>query len=389
VPRTRSEIVDRLCPLDLEMFWDRIATSLPLVEQTETPGEVVVTFCWRDAEAEAVLLFVNRLTDERNLADTLLEREEGTDLWHASFRMGSDWRASYSFLVQRPGEIAPWVVEGQVALRAALDRGQRDPRNPDVCVNRAGITQSVVSLPDAPPQPWLAARPDVASGTVTFERGPDGREVWLYDPPGVAPDAALPLVVAFDGEVWTGQQSLPTTLDNLLADGCLRPVRAALISSGGTQARWAELGGSDGAAYVVEQLVPWVRSRRSIGDEVVVVGQSLGGLTALRAGLTYPETVTAVASQSASLWMDDLDTLLPTGPAGGLAGRAPRIQLAHGSQEWVLAPLHEDLARRLAVAGVEITTVAYNGGHDYAWWRGAVADALRALLAPQPRPGKQ
>jgi len=375
VPRTRSAIIDRLCAEDIAMFWERIARRLPLVEETETPGEAVVTFCWRDPEAEEVLLFANRLTDERNLADTLLERKPGTDLWHASFRMRTDWRASYSFLVRRAGEQAPWVVDGQVALRAALDRGHRDPRNPDVCVNRAGVTQSVVSLPDAPPQPWLEVRPEVVPGTVTAERGPDGREVWLYDPPGAEQHVALPLVVVLDGEVWHGPHSLPTTLDNLIVDGHLRHVRAILVPSGGTDARWAELGGADGAAYVAERLVPWTRERRAVDDEVVVVGQSLGGLTALRAGLLHSDVVTGVVSQSASLWMDDLGDLI--GPE-----LRTRVHLAHGTQEWVLAPLHDELARRLREAGLDVTVAAYNGGHDYAWWRGAIADGLRELLPP-------
>ena len=32
--RTRSAIIDRLSPEDIDMFWDQIATSLPLVEET-------------------------------------------------------------------------------------------------------------------------------------------------------------------------------------------------------------------------------------------------------------------------------------------------------------------------------------------------------------------
>ncbi|MDR0593103.1 MAG: DUF3327 domain-containing protein, partial [Bifidobacteriaceae bacterium] len=46
-----------------------------------------MTFLWRDAEAEEVLLFVNRLTDERNLADSLMRRVAGTDVWHLSYLM--------------------------------------------------------------------------------------------------------------------------------------------------------------------------------------------------------------------------------------------------------------------------------------------------------------
>lgn len=379
VPRVRSELIDRLCPYDMEMFWDEIARTLPLIEDLGD-GRMIVTFCWRDPDepcADAVLLFANRLTDETRLADTLLERKPGTDLWHASFLMSTAWRASYAFLVQRPGHDAPWVTDGHVALRAALDRGRLDPRNPLTCRNRAGVLQSVVEGPDAPAQPWLAEREGVDRGAVMWHQGPAGRGVWLYEPPGAGLDEELPLVVVLDGEVWTGPQSLPTTLDNLIADAEIPAVRAVFLDSGGREARWAGLS-ADGteAAYVAEELVGWVRSVRGVLSgpaAVTVVGQSLGGLTALRLGLTRTDVVGNVVSHSASLWQDPLLDLVPSGPL--------RVHLAHGSQEWVLTGPHQRLAQRLRDLGVDLDVAVHDGGHDYAWWRGGVADGLRWVLS--------
>jgi len=348
---------------------------MPLVESTNG-RTVVVTFCWRDAAAAQVLLFANRLTDETNLDATMLERLGETDLWHASFEMAPDWRASYSFLVRMPGRPAPWVTDGQVGLRAALDRGLVDPLNPEVCRNRAGVEQSVVALPEAPAQPWLAVRPGVRRGTLTAVTGPAGRTVWCYAPAGQLAREPLPLVVALDGEVWAGPQSLSTTLDNLIADGEIPHVRAVLPSSGGTASRWDELGSAAGYELVVEELIPFAADRWPLArGAVIVVGQSLGGLTALRCGLLYPDVVAGAVSQSASLWLDDLGEL-----TGG-ADRRSRVHLAHGSQEWVLDSPHRLLADRLRAAGVSLQTAVHNGGHDYAWWRGDVADGLRWCLA--------
>src|SRR5690606_15366850 len=67
-------------------------------------GDDLVTFCCEDADADQVLLWVNRLTDETDLAATLLTRAAGTDLWHASYRMPSEWCASYCFLPTQRGQ---------------------------------------------------------------------------------------------------------------------------------------------------------------------------------------------------------------------------------------------------------------------------------------------
>ncbi|GAA1527095.1 esterase family protein [Nocardioides humi] len=357
-------------------WWDGV--RLPLVEDVGVPGRVLVTFCWRDPDAEQVLLFANRLTDETRLAESLLERAPGTDLWHVGYLMEPDWRASYSFLVRAADAAAPWEQEGdQVSIRAALDRGHPDPRNPQTCRNRAGVVQSVAALPEAPAQPWLEPRPDVARGVLAEETGPLGRELITYEAPGA--DIGSPLLLVLDGEVWTSVQSLPTTLDHLVADAVVPPLRAVFLPSGGRDARWTEMGGTEGdatAAYVLDHLLPDLTRRGWVPapERVSVVGQSLGGLTALRIALARPDLVGIALSQSASLWLDDLGTELAA--LAARPGPRPRVDLAHGRQEWVLAGPHHDLARRLREAGVEVSATGYNGGHDYAWWRGAVADAL-------------
>lgn len=364
----------------MEEFWADAAARTPVV--TDMPGhptERIVTFVWRDSDAEEVLLFVNRLTDERHLADSLMRRIEGTDLWHLSYRMDADWRASYSFLPRRAGERAAWRDDhDQVAIRAALDRGQPDPRNPDRTRNRAGVEQSVVALPDAPRQSWLPRSSSVAA---VEREGPDGRRVWVYRTDPAARDAAL--VIVLDGEVWTGPQDLAGTARALRADGLIRPAVFVFIDSGGRDARWRELADAEGVAYVVEHVLPWARAELGVSAaprDVIVVGQSLGALTALRCGIRHPDQVGGVLSQSASLWQDDLSADLADADVAAL-----RVYLEVGAQEWVLRAPNRALAERLARAGADVHFVEFNGGHDYACWRGGVADGLIALLGtPQP-----
>ncbi|MGE3812784.1 MAG: enterochelin esterase [Candidatus Nanopelagicales bacterium] len=362
----------------VEGFWRDHADS-PVVERVPgAPGERIVTFLWRDAEAEEVLLFVNRVTDELRLPDSLMRRVPGTDVWHLSYRMRSDWRASYCVLPRSRGVPWPWADGDQLAIRRALDRGLPDPRNPRAIRNRAGRLQSVVELPGAPSQPWLAPREGVARGRVSERLGPDDRTVWLYEPAD-APSAPLPVVVLLDGEVWTGPQDAATTLDNLIHDREIRPCAAVLAHSGGRERRWSELGAAgEGVDWIADRLLPWARARLPISAdpaEVVLAGQSLGGLTALRAVLLRPEAVGSALAQSAALWQADLAGLLP----GAALARA-RFWIEVGLQEWVLGEPNRRLAAALAAAGADVRLAEYNGGHDYACWRGGLAEGLRHLL---------
>ncbi|MDR1213450.1 MAG: DUF3327 domain-containing protein [Propionibacteriaceae bacterium] len=410
----------------VEQFWRaHEGESWPLLEEpgpAVAGGGLIVTFLWRDPEAAEVLLFVNRITDERDLAASLMRRVADSDLWHLSYLMGADWRASYSFLPRYPGQDWPWGEGDQPSIRAALDRGRADPRNPGTNRNRQGVVQSVVESPEAPAQPWLRPRSLRARGRVTAEWGPGRRRVWVYQPPGQAdrlsladrlglvgdsvdqaerlgpvgdpadqterlaavgrPDGAagrLPVVVLLDGEVWNSSQDATCTLDNLLADGLIRPALVLMPDSGGRERRWAEMDGSGGTAdWVVRQLLPWARQRYLASADpadVIVAGQSLGGLTALRAALEHPTAVGGALAQSASLWQSDL------GPA--LAGRdlsRLRAYIEVGAQEWVLRGPNQRLAQLMGAAGADVRFVEYNGGHDYACWRGGLADGLRHLL---------
>ncbi|GAA5030705.1 esterase family protein [Microbacterium fluvii] len=355
-------------------FWSEVALATPLVDPVPgAPGERIVTFVWRDAQAAEVLLFANRLTDEKNIDESLLERLPGTDVWHLAYRMDADWRASYSFLVRGAGERAPWRTDDdQVALRAALDRGRRDLRNPVTSRNRAGVDQSVVELPDAPRQPWLAASPASAPREV---ESPGGRRLWIHE--AATGGELLPLVLVLDGEVW--RSILPAAVDAMVAAGVMRPARLVFVDSGGTQQRWRELdAGGEAAAWLAGDLVPWVRARWATEagpGAVVVAGQSLGGFTAVRTALEHPDVVGAALAQSASTWQGDLAAL------AGAAGRSGlRVWLEVGRQEWVLRDAHRHLAARLAAAGADVRFTEFNGGHDYACWRGGIADGLAALL---------
>ncbi len=56
-----------------------------------------------------------------------------------------------------------------------------------------------------------------------------------------------------------------------------------------------------------------------------------------------------------------------------------RIRLCVGSLEGSTVLHVQQLHQRLLNAGVDSHYAIYTGGHDYAWWRGALIDGLGLL----------
>lgn len=399
-------------------LWQQ-ATSTPLLEADPTQeGKYLVTFMWRGA-AHNVLLFVNRLTDEKNLADSYMRRLPGTDTWYLTYRMDGDWRASYCFLPAPTAAQAPWLQGSQVRLRQALDGGLPDPGNPVTCTNRRGFVQSVVSLPLAPAWPlgeWPVFSDD-AAGAGRFDGGglgagrgdadagsldagrldaivdleALGRQIWVYTPALIDRAQSWPVLLVLDGEVWLKRHQLHLALTQLMQAGLIAPAYIVFIDSGGTEQRWQELGDSDFGRYLSGPLLNWLKTHYAISPKPadrVVIGQSLGALTVLRTLVGYPQLIGAGISQSASLWQDVLFNELNAldAMARPLAGSRAWIEV--GSQEWILAPLQPKAVCQLRQAGMQVKDMVYNGGHDYACWRINLASALMHLLpGPNALPG--
>lgn len=374
-----------------EQLWQQV-TSTPLVEADPTQeGKYLVTFLWRGA-AHNVLLFVNRITDEKNLADSYMRRLPGTDTWYLTYRMDDDWRASYCFLPAPTADQTPWLQGSQVRLRQALDGGLPDPHNPVTCTNRRGFVQSVVSLPLAPAWPlgeWHVFADDAAADAGRLDAIADvetlGRKIWVYTPALISRSQSWPVLLVLDGEVWLKRHQLHLALVQLMQAGVIAPAYMVFIDSGGTEQRWQELGDSesDFGGYLSGQLLNWLKAHYAISPnpaDRVVIGQSLGALTVLRTLVGYPQLIGSGISQSASLWQEvlfnELNALDAT--ARPLAGTRAWIEV--GSQEWILAPLQPKAVRQLRQAGMQVKDMVYNGGHDYACWRINLASALMQLL---------
>ncbi|MEU2290040.1 enterochelin esterase [Streptomyces bacillaris] len=253
-------------------------------------------------------------------------------------------------------------------------------------------------------------RHTLAAGALGVER-----DVWVYLPPDAVPyrparepgergGDRLPLLVLCDGDMWFGKLGLRDTVDALIADGVLPPLAVLAPDAVGTATRRLELGGRESyVSFLADEVVPWASARWPLtgrAGRTVVAGQGLGGMTALYAGLTRPERFGAVVAQSPSLWWrpglepgavapDAVGTpwlaTLAAGlrdglPAGRDGVRGAVVHFDVGLHEGALAEHAEALRAVLRARGHRVTRNLHNGGHDYACWRGFLADALVRLI---------
>ncbi|WP_243226073.1 enterochelin esterase domain-containing protein [Microbacterium sp. CIAB417] len=365
-PGDRSALVDA--------FWAGPARRTPIVEEVpEHPDERQVTFLWRDADAHAVLLTVNKIT--LSAADGLMERIHGTDVWFRTFRLGSDWRGSYTILPLDAAGLAELEeMESRWAMRTVREQGRTDPRNP-LTIGTHGGAASVAELPQARAAEWTDAVP-ARRGTSTEHRLPNGRRVWLHRPAGDDGSVARPLVVMLDGEIWQRGGDAATAVDALHEAGSIRTPYLLLVDAEGSR-RMTDLHiDGDMSTEIAEVLVPWARSTVPISDDpsdVIVSGESLGGLTALKTVFDHPDVAGAALAQSSSLWMHDmLERATNATPV--------RLFLTAGRHEDGLIEPNRVLVAHLGSLAHEHVFLEFNGGHDIAWWRVLWADGIRHLL---------
>ena len=390
----------------LDEFWQSVFNyGTPLIEPIEGDrSHMLVTFLWRGTDDLRNVVVVDGIAGA-DFAANQLTRLPGTDVWYKSYCTRKDVRTVYTFSVNDPllNEEDPGWAEHQSALFAP------DPLNPRLFLGE----DSLLELPDAPPEPWIVHLPDVPPGQVTRQRFQsrllrNERDLWIYTPPGFMPETgAYPWMLLFDGG---GYISLPTPiiLDNLLAAGRIPPVVGIFVGNA-SGARTHELTCNERfLAFLCQELLPWVHERYAITNDpkqVVVGGVSYGGLTAAFGALRHPDVFGNVLSQSGAFWwvpgLDDRK-IAPRGAEQNwllhqYVKSAPlpvRFHLSVGLLEKSVPArnitsttlsVNSQFQEILETKGYDVTCAEFPGGHDFAGWRGILPEAIESLLGQLAR----
>jgi enterochelin esterase family protein len=378
----------------LASFWREVAGKGPIVQ--EIPGndrEFDVTFVWREVydTRNALLDWCPRAED------CYMSRLPGTDVWYKTVRLRRGTRVGYR-ISPNDREEDRWAT------------GQLDPlnprRTPDDSTAHTMSVMSVLDMPGAPDEQWALRRPVrrglIEERKVTSALLKNEREIWIYTPPAYDPTAGpYPLLVLLDGAAYVSNRFLnaPTTLDNLINDGRIRPV-IVVFDEGGHRGGGPAGRGRYGEALVTE-LMPMLRASypiRTSPADTVIGGFSAGGTAAAEIALLHSDVFGNVLSQSGSFRgrLPGAEEPNSTAQAYLAAPRKPiRFYLDAGIYDNVPGadlPLHDlvvdetnlmgnrHLRDVLRAKGYDVTYREVGGGHEWVHWRAMLADGLLTLL---------
>ena len=294
-------------------------------------------------------------------------------LWSLTFTLPRNAYLEYHFRDAGTGEPLP------------------DPFNPRTVNNGVGGRNLFFYMPDAGPTPLTQRRADVAHGSLmrfmadTWLLAEGGeREVHLYRPPV---RERVPLLVVYDGTDYLQRARLANIVDNLIAEGRIRPLAMALLQNGGRR-RGAEYACSDATlAWLDRVILPLAQehlnllSRRRNPGAYGVLGASFGGLMAMYTGLRMPDVFGRILCQSGTFDFDGRDFAAVDLIRHAQARDRLKIWMDSGHLDFLL----EDSRRiqlLLKSGGYDVIYRESGGGHNYTSWRDDLWRGLESLFPP-------
>lgn len=376
-PAWWRELRERPDPVAARRAWGAYAGPITGGARTVDGVDLVeVTFLARAAPGRSIMLHLNTLTD-RHRADmrpALMERAGGTRLLGLTVLLAADGVLGYRLadITGLPRDVGAT----RSGWKGVHERGRPDPANPERMPTPLGGAASVWRGPRAPWARWPAGPEPEWIGAVTA----GGRPVRVL--PG---DERV--VVLLDGQFLAGLKLAAAARERGLGHTLVR------VDCGGPEERAGLLtdpGASAGLVRGALEAAGGVLGRR-VGPARAVAGQSFGGLAVGRLLAERPDLLRAGIVQSGSFWHGraapgpggpdaaggpgDLVRLLRSG--GGDVSRPVVVQAgAEEDQIVVHARRYRDA---LLARGAKMGYREIRGGHDYAWWRHGILDALVEL----------
>ena len=298
-----------------------------------------------------------------------------TDLWMLELTLPADARVDYKIVLNDE----QWVL---------------DPANPLQMWSGFG-PNSELRMPEYVFPHETIRRDEVPHGTLTDDITLDSAKLGyavnyrVYTPAGYEKNELghLPVVYVTDGHEFLADHlgAMVIVLDNLIADGRLRPTMAVFIdprdpADAQSNRRMSQyVANQSFADFVADELVPIIDAsyRTDAGDAGrTIMGTSLGGLSAAYFGAVKGDVFGNLAILSPAF-----------GAAPPIYGIYRNQPLQFLNIYMTAGTIHDGdggraMAKVLDDGGYQFTFAEVNEGHSWGNWRGQLDDILIALVGP-------
>jgi enterochelin esterase-like enzyme len=344
--------------------------QFPLTE----PGAVI--FAWQGtADRVELVRWIHGGADRRPF-----DRLDGTDLWLLRLQAENGGRFEYKLAIWRGGR-EHLVTDPHNPLRA------EDPFGANSVCGTWGYERPEWSAPRGAP----AGR--IESLVVQSHIFGETRMERVYLPAGYDADRPYPLIVIHDGDDFIAYADLDVVLDNLIDQGDIRPVVAALVQTHDRMGEYARA--RRHARYLVCELLPALSSRYALSkeaDDRILLGASLGAVASLATGWRYPGIFGGLVLKSGSFIFDEQRLRSRPAVFHRIARlvraflRAPqrpakRVFISCGALEG-LDSENRALATFLEERGVNVRFKGAWDGHHWQNWRDQLRNGLCWVLHP-------
>jgi enterochelin esterase-like enzyme len=426
--------------LVLREFWKKIANhGGPLVQElSEKPGHVAVTFLWRDKNKSEQVRLVSDMS--REPFGEPMERISETDIWFRTEQILKGASILYGFIAGPPPEFNPAKEYPELNSQQVRERFERelarvvpDPLNKTSVgmvgpsdrhedyqsvfkanVSSIGIKSSklsILELPGFQKRLWISKK-KFPLGTLRGYEFPvsvakadsiSNRRIAIYLPSSYSPkkNKRYPLAIIFDGEDALNEAHISTILDNLIANGAIRPVIAVFIS--------IENGRNDLSAkdtyinFLSDHFLPYLQNNYHVSNkakDIMIAGFSKGGYAATSAGIKRPDVFGNILRADGSfpeLWprpdpdFETTDQLLAKIDTNKANFRQPQKYFITYSElledsappDYPIKkyrPAFENLSKKLSDGGSNVTLRGYKIGHNMIHFQIAFYHALLAFF---------
>jgi enterochelin esterase family protein len=273
-----------------------------------------------------------------------------------------------------------------------------DPNNPVITPGGYGA-HSQIAMPGFHPDPARTYREDVAHGTVdsiwlvSRDTSVRSRMAMVYLPAGYDTLSNLPALYVTDGKEAMEFMQYTTVLDNLMADGKIKPLLVVFMPPEHQHSEYIGDGQPVFMKALCNEFVPVIDRMYKTASQPAkraISGISSGGHMALVTIFSRPDVFLMGAGQSSTISheiyepLSKLEKETTPLPSFRIWIDAGTFDLMAGTMEGMtFLEAGEDLHHELGKRGIVHAFNVYNDGHQWANWRERTDDMLVYLFGKE------